>query len=226
MKYFNFLASRYTGCRHHCDLVAYFFRLCFASLGRQGTIGLISTNTISQGDTREGGLPVCQNGIIYSAKTRFSWPGLAAVVISIVHISKALEASAVLLNGRPVHRISAYLTPGEIDSSPHKLASTPFLRMAARSTDKDSCLPMMIQPARLAVRERILIERPDRDRIRPYLTGEEINNSPTQARRHVIYLSDIKSEDELNSMPELRDIIKEKVLPERLRLGSNQTISL
>jgi hypothetical protein len=47
--------------------------------------------TIAQGDTRSTGLQfICNNGgIIYNATRRYKWPGLAAVVVSLVHILKS-----------------------------------------------------------------------------------------------------------------------------------------
>ncbi|MGB3193072.1 MAG: DNA methyltransferase [Limnoraphis sp.] len=72
------------------DIVAHFFRRAFTIIRKQGTFGLIATNTIAQGDTRSSGLRfICNNGgMIYNATRRYRWPGLAAVVVSIVHIIK------------------------------------------------------------------------------------------------------------------------------------------
>ena len=54
------------------DLVAHFFRRCFTLIRQGGTIGLIATNTIAQGDTRSAGLRyLCRaGGTIYSARRR------------------------------------------------------------------------------------------------------------------------------------------------------------
>jgi hypothetical protein len=72
------------------DLVAFFFRRSFELVKVGGTMGLIATNTIAQGDTRSTGLRfICNNGgLIYNATRRYKWPGLAAVVVSLVHIMK------------------------------------------------------------------------------------------------------------------------------------------
>jgi hypothetical protein len=53
-------------------------------------VSLIATNTIAQGDTRSSGLTwICLNeGQIYSARKRYKWPGVATVVVSVVHILK------------------------------------------------------------------------------------------------------------------------------------------
>ncbi len=72
------------------DLVAHFFRRGFTLIREEGALGLIATNTIAQGDTRSTGLRfICNHGgIIYNAKRRYKWPGMAAVVVSLVHIFK------------------------------------------------------------------------------------------------------------------------------------------
>src|SRR4029453_4035653 len=110
----------YPSCLHLCDLVAYFFRRAFDLLRDGGCLGLIATNTIAQGDTREGGLLtiVRAGGQIYSAKRRYRWPGQAAVVVSVIHISKQMEVHSVVLDSRRVERISAYLFAGSQDESP------------------------------------------------------------------------------------------------------------
>jgi hypothetical protein len=74
----------------NADLVAHFFRRSFNLIRHGGTFGLIATNTISQGDTRSTGLRyICHHGgMIYDAQRRFKWPGIAAVVVSIVHVFK------------------------------------------------------------------------------------------------------------------------------------------
>jgi hypothetical protein len=61
-----------------------------------------------------------------------------------------------------------------------------------------------------------------KERVLPYLGGEEINTHPAQEpHRRVIYLSDIRDEDELTQWPELTEIVRRKVKPERDRLGPN-----
>ena len=49
----NVLAN---GKKGSADLVAYFFLRAMSLLNSQGNLGLIATNTVAQGDTREVGL--------------------------------------------------------------------------------------------------------------------------------------------------------------------------
>ena len=91
-----------------------------------GCLGLIATNTIGQGDTRESGLRwlLEHGGTIRHATRRLPWPGEAAVVVSVVQVQRgvAAEAARPMLDGRPVRRISAYLVEGDLDASPARLA--------------------------------------------------------------------------------------------------------
>ena len=89
-EYQAWLSDNYPESSKNGDIVAYFFRRTFALLKPNGSLGLIATNTIAQGDTRGTGLRfICNNGgVIYNATRRFKWPGMAAVVVSVVHIMK------------------------------------------------------------------------------------------------------------------------------------------
>jgi hypothetical protein len=80
----------------NADLVAHFFRRAFDLLRRNGAFGLIATNTIGQGDTRSTGLRwICNHGgTIYAATRRKKWPGLAAVIVSVVHVGSVGRANA------------------------------------------------------------------------------------------------------------------------------------
>ena len=54
--YLEWLQAVHVGAHGNADLSAHFFRRAATLLGAHGTIGLIATNTISQGDTRASGL--------------------------------------------------------------------------------------------------------------------------------------------------------------------------
>jgi hypothetical protein len=87
------------------DLVAYFFRRAFLLVRQKGSLGLIATNTVAQGDTRKGGLRVIcnQGGTIYSVRRRVKWPGQAAVIVCVAHIQRghSIVTSRPLKNPRP-----------------------------------------------------------------------------------------------------------------------------
>src|SRR6185436_7104252 len=102
--YRDWLVTLHSGCTSLVDLAAHFFRRSYLNVRRGGTLGLVATNTISQGDTRSGGLGwiLTNSGIIYRATRRLPWPGTASVVVSVIHIAKYTYAPAfVLLDGKP-----------------------------------------------------------------------------------------------------------------------------
>jgi Eco57I restriction-modification methylase/MmeI, target recognition domain/MmeI, N-terminal domain len=226
MNYFQWLTTMFAPCEHLCDLVAYFFRRAFDYLRTRGTFGLVATNTISQGDTREGGLRtiLSNGGQIYAAMKRFKWPGSVAVVVSVVHVAKRDDPIKPFLDGRMVTRISAYLTEGTNDESPARLLSNPYFSLGVKIygqgflfADGDpECTP-------LSVHSWLLEKRPELEsRIRPYIGGEEILSHPRQMyHRYVILLSDVKTEDDLAEWPELAEIVRNKVKPGRDILGDN-----
>jgi hypothetical protein len=53
--YLDYLYTAFPESGNRMDLVAYFFRRGFALLRSGGTLGLVATNTVAQGDTRHGG---------------------------------------------------------------------------------------------------------------------------------------------------------------------------
>ena len=73
----NILAD---GAKGSADLVAYFFLRAMSLLTSQGNLGLIATNTVAQGDTREVGLDqmVDDGFTITRAIQSRSWPVASA----------------------------------------------------------------------------------------------------------------------------------------------------
>jgi hypothetical protein len=107
--YLFWLPTLHQGAHGNSDLAAHFFRRAFGLLRDGGIFGLLGTNTIAQGDTRASGLEalLASSGVIYRATKRLKWPGPAAVVVSVVHMSKGgtppapvLDTSLDLLAGR------------------------------------------------------------------------------------------------------------------------------
>jgi hypothetical protein len=219
-QYLAFLMSSYTHSGNRMDLVAYFFRRAYTLLRNSGAFGLIATNTIAQGDTREGGLFVLrqEGGTIFNAKRRLNWPGSAAVIVSVVHVRKGSSPAPYYLDGRPVGRISAFLFERGSDTAPstlqqnalHAFRGSLVLGMGFTFDDGNP------EGTPLEVMRQIIKDNPrNEERIRPYLGGEEINENPQHAhRRYVIDFGEM-SLDEASQWPDLIRILQEKVWPER-----------
>ena len=232
-QYLDWLKSRYSGGGSRADLVAYFFRIAFERCRVGGGFGLIATNTISQGDTRFTGLEtICTlGGVIHSARRRQKWPGLAAVIVSVVHVAKVdPDARAIdslrpfRLDGRLVQRITAYLFHAGTSAAPAPLRRNSGLSfkgvdlLGMGFTFDDTNTSGETSPI-ADMKEIIRLNPHSADRIRPYIGGEEINKSPTHAfHRYAINLSDLSESEARERYPELLAIVERKVLPKRLEL--------
>ena len=182
----------------NADLVAHFFRRAFGLLRTGGTSGLIATNTIAQGDTRSTGLCwICNNGgEIYHAQRRVKWPGLAAVVVSVLHVHKGDFPRVKQLDGEWVDTITAFLfhrgghdDPARLQANAGKsFQGSIVLGMGFTFDDTDT--KGVAMP--IAEMHRLIADEPrNQDAIFPYIGGEEVNTSPTNAHhRYVINFRD------------------------------------
>lgn len=218
----------------NADLSAHFFRRCFDLLRPGGSLGLIATNTIAQGDTRSTGLRwIClHGGTIYAARKRYKWPGVAAVVVSVVHLHNGPYAGAKLLERRPVDQVTAFLFANGGHEDPKQLAANAgksfqgsiVLGMGFTFDDSgpaDDDTPGI--PSPIATMERLITENPkNAEVIFPYIGGEEVNSSPTHAHhRYVINFGERSEEECRLDWPELLAIVERKVKPERDILKDN-----
>lgn len=189
------------GAHGNADLSAHFFRRAYSLLRNGGTMGLIATNTIGQGDTRESGLRYLlqeRSGEIYNARRRVKWPGEAAVVVSTVHVSKGAVASREpVLDGRPVSRISAFVREGDFDETPDILEANAgkafigsyILGMGFTFDDESA---EKGKASSIAEMEQLISKDPrNAQRIKPYLGGSEVNTDPEHKHhRYVIDFED------------------------------------
>lgn len=116
------------GTTGNADLVAYFFLRAFSLLRPTGTLGIIATNTVAQGDTREVGLDrmVDDGFTITRAIQSRSWPARSAnLEYAAVWGARGHVADEVLrvCDNVPVARISTLLEPeGRVTGQPERLA--------------------------------------------------------------------------------------------------------
>ena len=225
--------------------MAHFFRRAFDLLRDGGAFGLIATNTIGQGDTRETGLAeiLKAGGTITRAVKRYQWPNeSAAVIVSIVHVAKGVwpiqfddrqfynegatlnRVGGAILNNRLVSRISAYLVPGDLDGTPARLVSnagvafngTKIYGQGFLFADNDD------ETTPLSEMKRLKEFNPSYERfIKPYIGGEDVNTSPTHSSsRWVINLTNLSLE-QAEEVADLLAIVRRKVLPERMKTKDN-----
>lgn len=221
--YLPWLQTLHEGAHGNADLVAHFFLRAFGLLRQGGMLGLIATNTIGQGDTRASGLTkiIAQGGTIARATRRLKWPGEAAVVVSVVHIVKG-EVTLPVLDEGSVQRISAYLVVGDLDTSPPPLVQNSRKSFKGselhglgfcfddEGAEKGDC-------ESITYMEKLIDEYPNSaERIKPFVTGEDVNSNPRQlSTRFAFDLSDLSEEQALLNFQPLWEVAKRRVFPIR-----------
>lgn len=173
------------------DLVTYFFRRIFDLIRPGGFQSLISTNTIAQGNAREGGLDVITRdlgGSINHAIKSMRWPGAAAVEVALVTLHKGQWQGSYELgvNNEKVDFISTYLDDQENLGQPYKL-----FKNDGKSFIGSYVLGEGFIMSPEEAQELIAKNPKNKEVLFPYLNGQDLNSRPDQsASRWVINFFD------------------------------------
>ena len=206
------------GATGHADLVAYFFLRASKLLGGTGTLGLIATNTVAQGDSREVGLDrmVDSGFTITRAVQSRSWPAAsanleyAAVWGTVGRVSDAAERVA---DDVVVRRVSSLLEPaGAVEGSAVRLREN--LNVAFIG-----CFPMgsgfVIGAAEAA--QWMEAEPSYAEVLFPFLNGEDLNSDPQcAASRWIVDFTGL-TEESAAAFSGPYDWISKRVRPDRAK---------
>ena len=214
-----------SGVRGTADLSAYFFLNAYALLSSEGTLGMIATNTISQGDTRLVGLDrlLSLNSTIIRAVKSVRWPGTASLDVSLVWIRKGTWKGANILESVSVEYINSHL---------EESGATPQQPMPLRANEDRAFqgsnvfgLGFCLTPEEA----RTLIENDPRNKdvIFPYLDGDDFNSHFNHSSRRWIinfYNWPLDRSDAdyagpvASDYPDCLNIIEREVKPSRVAL--------
>ncbi|AXE38830.1 DNA methyltransferase [Acidipropionibacterium virtanenii] len=213
------------GRRGSADLVAYFFLRATSLLQRNGTLGLIATNTVAQGDTREVGLDamVADGFTITRAIQSRSWPAASAnLEYAAVWGALGLVAEEVsrVADDAPVRRISTLLeAQGRTEGNPMRLTDNTGIAF-------QGCIVLgmgfVVEPEE--AEDWIAADARNAEVLFPYLNGEDLNQRPDASPSRWVIDFNNHSEAEAASyaLPFAR--VRELVRPEREKLrGRNST---
>ena len=201
------------GKRGSADLCAYFFLRASQLVHQYGMCGLLATNTVAQGDTREVGLEqiTTVGWTIPRAIPSHRWPGEASLEVAYVWLRHGDWCGLFLLNDKLVKGITSFLTsPGLVDGKPYTLMSN-----LGKSFQGSTILGMGFVLEKDEA--QILIEKDPRNKdvLFPLLSGEDFNSRPDQSpSRWVINFHDWPRERAENYIDCMK-IIREKVKSER-----------
>jgi hypothetical protein len=196
------------------DLVTYFFRRAHSILNLSGFLGLISTNTISQGLARTGGLKnlLEQNATITFAVPSIRWPGQAVLEVSLVAISKGYFSGAPILANKPVKFIDSLLNEADKETVTYKLKRNQgrsFIGTVISGSgfilDNDEASRLMRNPL-------------NDECISNYLVGYDLNNNPSQLPARKIINFHGYSINKAEEFEDLIEIVRVRVKPVRDKL--------
>lgn len=210
--YFRYLRLAYPNSRGTADLCAFFFLRAFEQLHASGTFGLVATNTIAQGDTRETGLEyiVKLNGTIYEAHSLVAWPGVAAVSVSIIHSVKGGYKGIKTLDGKSVPIISALLDSTSVVGNPKRLTQN-----SRKSFVGSYLLGTGFTMSPEEAQQWIANDAKNSDVLFPYLSGQDLNSRFDQTpSRWTINFFDWPLE-KAEQYPDCLDIVRRLVKPHR-----------
>jgi hypothetical protein len=208
------------GTKGSADFVAYFLLRAVHLVRRSGSLGLIATNSVAQGDTRHVGLDQIvanHQATIYRAVQSRKWPASSANLefAAVWGAGNDVEVkSRPVSDGMRVQRVSTLLEPaGRVDGLPAKLnqrlrtfQGSITLGAGFTLTDDEAAALIASDPGSNAV-------------IHPYLNGEDLNSrAAADASRMVIDFRDM-SIGEAQKHSAAFERLNRLVRPERQRLN-------
>lgn len=221
-EFLDYLMLTFPEAAGRCDLCAYFFRQADNLLANKGGLGLLATNTISEGDTRRGGLKIlCKKGYqIYFCKSNVEWPGKAAVYITVLSMTRGPFHGSRILNEKERELITSFLFYEGGDDDPVAIAenignATKGIELYSNGflfADNDTkCTPLS------DMEEIIKNNSEEASLIKPYTGGAEINDFPVfKPQRYAIDANHLDETELHNGYPKLYEILSNKVKEYRL----------
>ncbi|GGV42967.1 hypothetical protein GCM10010182_79560 [Actinomadura cremea] len=200
------------GRRGSADLCAYFY-LRDLAVTKDGRVGIIATNTLAQGDTREVGLAQARDKgwKIYRAEKSQPWPGTASLEVSLVWTGHPGPEEKPILDGREVVGITSSLDPQS------RVAGDPYRLVANEGQSFIGSYVLgkgfVLEPEK--AQELIDKDPRNKDVLFPYLGGEDLNSRwDLSAPRWVINFHDW-DEEKARTYPDCFEIVEREVKPFR-----------
>jgi len=199
------------------DLVAYFYLRAARLLRVRGGFGLIATNTIAQGDTREIGLDRLADGgwIVHRAVASEPWPGGASLEMATVWARRDGWSGTSVLDRAEVGGISSALaTRSRVDGKAQRLTCSPKRSFEGWKVAGQGFVLLPEEAETLLVANARNAEV-----VRPYLVGEDLNQRPDGSpARFVIDFRDWP-EERAREYPAPYARVEELVRPERAKVN-------
>ncbi|RQW78553.1 MAG: class I SAM-dependent DNA methyltransferase [Methanothrix sp.] len=234
-EYVNKIKKENPGIPGTADYCVYWFRKAHDMLLEGGRAGLVGTKTISQTNSRIGGLDyiVSHDGTIMEAVSKMPWSGDAVVHVSIVNwikgdVKPGKRKLAMQLGEKKdgpwkeyeLDNISSSLSL-DIDVAKAKIISINKNPKSCYQGQIHGHEGFLLTPIE---RQNLIKLEPEAMEVTfPYLTGEDlVGNLYSQPSRFVIDFQPRDSIFEVKKYPKTFSIIKEKVLPKMIENANEE----
>ena len=212
--YTQYLKNHNDNCSATTDLCAYFDQRVSRLLRNQGCFGLVNTNSVTDGDTRRGGLEVItQYGVIYGCVPSMEWPGSAAISISLVFYRRGEWQGRFFIGDNTVDRITPFLKSEEF-WTPLKIRTLYFAALGTTVYGKSFFLTDSQKDGLMAIDESYS------KFIRPFLNGDDVLSLPTIAPTRSVLCFQGMAERDLEEYDVMYSYAKEHIYPERQKSSS------
>lgn len=209
---FRYLKNTTQGTGATTDLCAYFFRRAALINGKRSSIGMLATNTISEGDTRKASLEFLSesHSVTYAVKS-MPWPGSANLSVAVVVLCISPWHGRSILHGVEVKAISPLLTVKD---------SGILLPKQLKASGRQAFMGTIVLGEGFVITHElasalVLANSRNAKVVHPYMNGDDLANrfdhSPS---RSVINFGDMSLEESM-TFREPFEIVERLVKPQR-----------
>ncbi|GAA4560994.1 Eco57I restriction-modification methylase domain-containing protein [Planotetraspora kaengkrachanensis] len=211
------------GAKGNADLVAYFLLRAHDLLNPAGQTGLIATNTLAQGDTREVGLDqLLGNSVtIRRAVKSKPWPSKSAVLeyCAVWTSRESLSGKAErIADGIPVFGITASLDPeSRVTGNPVRLSANTGVSFIGSYV---LGMGFVMEPEEAEA----MIARDSRNAevVFPYLNGQDLNSRPDLSGSRWVVDFRERSANEARGWPDVWAWVERCVKPDRMQKDADK----
>jgi hypothetical protein len=209
----SFIFHNNNPCEGRSDLVAYFFRRSY-KINNNGFFSLISTNTISQGETRTTGIEFIlnQGAQINAAYKSIPWPGKAGVTVSLITINNQKNRIKSFLNGKEVKYVNSRIeeTKSLIELQPTILVQNKDLAFQGSILYSEGFKIKNEQ-----ANEILNSDEKYKNVISDFLTGDDLNDDYAQKPSEIVINFRDWSLEKAAEYPLCLSIVESNVKPDR-----------
>ena len=226
----NVLRATYEGGAK-ADLIAYFTKHGFSTLGPCGYMGIVTTNALRSGESRACGLaPLLKEqrhssgkdltgsrtiGRITNASTDMVWPGDAAVTVDLITIKKEVlprkGTQSAVLNDQVVYRPISSRLNLRPDNDPVKIEENKNVSQRGVNPRGPFQISMEMH------RDLINNSTANNEVLKPWLSGDDINAQGVPTK-FIVDVNHLELKD-LDRYPTVRDYLLENVKVKRDELN-------